>query len=615
MLRLFLIALVLSISAYSNIIEISDKTSYKEILSNSSIYIDKNNEQSLDVILANNAKFISNTKSILGYGYSPDFSVWIKLTLKNISKNKVEKIIEYNNALTTSVIFYSPKNNYSDVQKGLLHLGKINKTINPIFSISLEANETQTYYIKASSKITTLIVKLNLWDNSAYHYGESQHKLILGMFFGAMLVLAIYNFFVFIFTKDISYLYYVFYICGLSFHHFLYVGLSNIYLNQEFLILCIKYVPIIIALPVFALGLFTKTFLSIKQYKKINIMLNILLFLVPIYAVLLTLIEGYTAYRNILTSILLLYLVLVTIYAVYKKNRQAYFILFGWCVIFAAVILMVLSSSGVFNVYEYFSYPIESAFLLEVVIFSIALADKINKLKSLKENLSKKIINQKESENKRLEENVKLKTHDLNIVLIQKELLLKELNHRVKNNMQMMVSLIRLQCDETNNEEFVEVLNTIKNRINAMSQLHELLYQKDNISGVDTYEYFSLIVSELSETYEKNEKVDINLNINCNLETEDLLYCGLILNELITNSFKYAFNNSGEINITLFKNNSSYFLEVKDNGVGYDSEIKTGNLGLVLINSLVLDQLDGELDYSTNKGVNTKIKWSCSEGI
>ncbi len=269
---------------------------------------------------------------------------------------------------------------------------------------------------------------------------------------------------------------------------------------------------------------------------------------------------------------------------------------------------MLLSSSGIFNIYKYFSYFVEVAIVLEGIIFSIALADRINTLQREKNEVNKKLINQQRNEKRRLKIQVSEKTKDLEIALDEKGLLLKELNHRVKNNMQTIVSLIRLQSDEIEDKRYQEILTTIQNRINAMSHLHELLYQRDNITHVNAYEYFSILVEELKYTYEN--EITINLEIKAELKMHQAIYCGLILNELVTNSFKYAFpDEQGHIDIKLYEENNIIKLIVSDDGVGYTDMKKTDSLGLILIETLTKKQLRGQINTKSDDGVTVEISW------
>ncbi|MDC0933210.1 7TM diverse intracellular signaling domain-containing protein [Arcobacteraceae bacterium] len=592
----------------ANTISIDRETKLKDILSLSEIYIDKTKNMTIAEISSPNINFEKNNQDLLGFGYSPDFTVWIKFTLQNETDKPIQKILEYANPLTTNIELHDPS--LSLVHKdGLLDMNKERKSINPIFILTINKHESKTYYLKASSFITTLIIKLKLWDQENFYNKELEHQFYLSLFFGAMAILAIYNLFISVFARDISYLFYVLYILGVIYHQLLYTGVFFIYIeSQDFINLVIKLASFAGVLPILFLTLFSKYFLKTEQYPKFHVLLNTLLIVTPII-ILVPIFSGYwSGSRNIMSMILILFLLVLTIYATSKKNRQAYFILAGWMIIFTAISLMFLASKGIFNIYGYFPYFIEVAFIAEAVIFSIALSDKINSLQQEKNNVHKELIVQKKTENTRLEIQVKEKTKDLNTSLDEKTLLLQELNHRVKNNMQMIVSLIRLQSNDIKDIKMKNIFLTTENRLNAMSQLHELLYQKDNISHINAYEYFSNLIEGLEETY--SDEIDINYIIDTDLQTEQAISAGIILNELVTNSLKHAFeNDNGQIDILLSKDRDEYTLVVKDNGIGYDKNLCSKSFGLLLVETLVSSKLAGYITTRINNGVESTIIW------
>ena len=585
-----------------------DKSSNIYILSSSEIFIDYSKKLTIDKIIENKVSFSKIDSSTKKFGYSPDFKVWIKFTLHNIENEAILKIIEFDNPLVTNINFY--ENNNLKESEGLLNKNIERKSVNPVFHIKLEKDETKTYYIEASSKKTSLSLKLNIYSYEAFYKQEIIQQIILSLFFGGMLVLALYNLSIYFMIKDISYFYYVGYIITLVFHHLLYVGFANLYLfDSAFMEYVVRYAAIFIALPVLFLALFSKSFLQINQYPKINFILNILIALLVSSVILFIFTNYLEPYRNVISILVMLYLFFITFYAFLKRNEQAKLILFGWTAILFAGSLMYLSSSGIIEDDLSSYYIIEIAFILEALVFSIALANRIKRLQDEKEKMQLSLITEQKENEARLNKIVSNKTNNLIIALEEKEILLKELNHRVKNNMQTIISLIRLQNDEINDSKINILLTTIQNRISAMSHLHELLYQKDTITFVDANEYFEKIISEIKQSFEHD--IDVIYDINCNLSSESAIYCGLILNELLTNSFKHAFdeNKSGIVNISFFGKNKEYKLIYSDNGKGYNPNIKKSSLGLTLIETLAKKQLKAEMNISTNEGVKVKLRW------
>jgi two-component sensor histidine kinase len=591
---------------YSNAFEISSNIQKYEILNKSAIYIDYSKQ--LDFEQIKSKDFTQNSEKTLSYGYSPKFNVWIKFTLSNSENNTIHKILEYVNPLTTNIELYDSSTGLI-TKEGLFNINENRKSINPIFKIELNSNETKTYYLKVNSSVTTLIVGLNLLNMESFYEEEVLHQSILSFFFGAMIILALYNLFIYFFTKDKNYLFYLFYIIGIIFHHLLYVGIAYLYIPNPLVIeKIISLSSLIVGLPAFALALFTRSFLDISKYPKIDKILKTYLYFFPFMILIFLITDMFDKYRNIFSVILLVLLFVITIYATYRKNRQAYFILFGWCIFITAGMYMYLSSVGLFNGYEIFPYYVEISLVLEAIIFSIALTDKIKQLQKQKDFMANKLLIQQKDEKQRLQIVVNEKTKDLIQALDEKELLLKELNHRVKNNMQTILSLIRLQYIDIEDEKIQDIFITIQNRIKAMSHLHELLYEQNSITTIDTNEYFKVLIEELKYSYEQNIK--IIYDIKTDLKIDKAIYCGLILNELVTNCFKHAFiSQDGIVNISLTQVDSLIELKVKDNGRGFDNTKSTDSLGLVLVNTLAKEQLKGTLLIKSIDGTSVTISW------
>jgi len=604
-----LFIIILSTNLFSNVIEVSKDLEKKSILHQTKIFVDETQKLTINDIKNQNRTFTNIDENILRYGYSPKFNVWIKLDLKNIEKEKLNLILEFESPLTSNVEFY--KNYTLITTDGLLDEKTNRRSLHPTFNIDLQGEQTQSYYLKVSSHITSMTVKLNLYTNKTFYENELQMQVYFSLFFGAMLVLALYNLSIYFFTKDISYLFYVGYIFTIVMHHLLYVGFAKTYLlNYEQMSFVVKIAPVFIALPVLFLTLFSKSFLNIKNFKTINKILNIFLILLPISVIFFIINDSFGKFRNIIPIVLMCYLFFITVYTFFKGEKQANLILLGWGIILFAGLVMYFSSAGILNIDLSNYYIIEISFVSEALIFSMALANKINRFQEEKQQAQDRLIEEQRNTQKRLQKLVESKTKDLKKTLDEKELLLKELNHRVKNNMQTIISLIRLQNDEIDDKKINNLLLTIQNRISAMSHLHQLLYKKDNTTYIDAYDYFERIVSEIKDSYE-DEDIDIVFDINTHLNPNGAVYCGLILNELITNSFKHAFvEKEGVIEISLFKKNNLYNLIVKDNGKGYNQNIKTNSLGLVLIKTLATKQLGAKIDIDSLEGVEVKIVWS-----
>ena len=180
------ILLLLSIIDILFALDINKDIKVNELLSHSQIYIDK--DKSLSIQNIENKVFKLNNKKVLGFGYSPDFNVWIKFKLINSSKKTIYKIIEYDSPITSNVKFFEGDKKKLIKEEGLLYVSENRESINPIFKITLQPKESKTFYIKAYSITTALIVKLNVWSMDAFYKKEILYQFMLAMFFGAMVI-------------------------------------------------------------------------------------------------------------------------------------------------------------------------------------------------------------------------------------------------------------------------------------------------------------------------------------------------------------------------------------------------------------------------------------------
>ena len=196
----------------------------------------------------------------------------------------------------------------------------------------------------------------------------------------------------------------------------------------------------------------------------------------------------------------------------------------------------------------------------------------------------------------------------------EKEILLKEVHHRVKNNFQIIKSLIRIQSDFMNQSNYSEKLIELENRIQSMSLIHEKLYKTANLSTLNVQDYVEELSHNLISSFDYHENVNFNFNIdNAEYGIDSLIPLGLILNEAISNSIKHAFedNSDSKIVIQLVNTEDNTILEVKDNGIGSTlsiEELKEESLGMELLFDLT-EQLDGELTLDTNNGFKYHFKF------
>lgn len=201
------------------------------------------------------------------------------------------------------------------------------------------------------------------------------------------------------------------------------------------------------------------------------------------------------------------------------------------------------------------------------------------------------------------------------VSLKEKEHLLKEIHHRVKNNMQIISSLLNLQAQYTQDEMFLSMVRESKNRISSMALIHEMLYVTKNISQINVYQYITKLSQSVYQSFSVGDysiefKYDIDENIY--FETDNMIPIGLILNEIISNSMKYAFpQKKGIISIQFLKKEDCYYLQAKDNGIGIPKNFDyttAKSLGMQLI-YILADQLDGKLELDCKKGTKYELSF------
>lgn len=196
--------------------------------------------------------------------------------------------------------------------------------------------------------------------------------------------------------------------------------------------------------------------------------------------------------------------------------------------------------------------------------------------------------------------------------LKEKEVMLKEIHHRVKNNMQVISSMLRLQAGYLEDPQALELFQESQNRVKSMALIHEKLYSSQDLARIDFADYLRNLTSHLFRSYSGHADIALNIEVSdVRLGVDAGIPCGLIVNELVSNALKHAFPNGrpGQITVALRRKNGTYVLSVKDDGVGFPKDVdfrSTPSLGLQLVTTLV-SQLDGTVELISN-GAGTEFR-------
>jgi two-component sensor histidine kinase len=221
-------------------------------------------------------------------------------------------------------------------------------------------------------------------------------------------------------------------------------------------------------------------------------------------------------------------------------------------------------------------------------------------------------INNDITQRKKAEEKVKQS-------LKEKEMLLKEIHHRVKNNLMVISSLLNLQSQYDKDQEVLGMIKETQSRARSMAIIHERLYQSEDLKTIDFGKYIRTLAMELSRTYRVSpDLVKLHINVeDVKLDINTSIPLGLIVNELVSNSMKHAFpdGRNGEIDIDFYLKDDVYSLNVCDNGIGFPEDLdfrKTESLGLQLVNTLS-GQIDATVELDRSQGTDFIIKFRETE--
>ncbi len=204
--------------------------------------------------------------------------------------------------------------------------------------------------------------------------------------------------------------------------------------------------------------------------------------------------------------------------------------------------------------------------------------------------------------------------------LDEKEILLKEIHHRVKNNMEIISSLLAMQYRRIEDENLKSILKQSRSRINTMALVHEFLYLGDNLANINLEDYIKRLVDDIKELYiSNNTYLDVDMKIDkLVFSTDRCIQVGMILHELCVNSLKYAFkeNRKNLLCIHICKGVDDVHIKIRDNGdeiLDIENLSCSNSIGMQLINSIVEDQLDGEIEFKNNKGLECNIFFPIKE--
>ncbi len=571
--------------------------------------IDIAHTQKLSILEAcdikNNQKFEPLKKEHLNLGVLQN-SITIECLFKNSSHKKIEKILYFSSPLLEKIEL---KDANSTTKKGVFSTNK-QTTITHFFNITLKPQSQKLIELTIETRYTPLDFSIFLEDSKAFFEQDRNAQSLSIFLLGIITALMLYAFIIGIYSKEKSYIFYGIYLLALIFHQSTYIGITQIYMPKAFVLFDAKITIIKIALLIITSALFAMSFLETKEYKAIHKTYQAIILLALLEALLLTPKSPISLYAIILTgAFFILFNLLAGVYIYKSGKKEARLFVLGFGVVFIAYVLIIIDALGIASVMQNNKNLLTVTTTIEALILSLAFADKFAILQKEKEKADKKLLIEAKNRENIITKQVELKTKELKNALKEKEILMQEIHHRVKNNLQIILSMVRLQNDSIEDSNTKESLVKLENRINAIAQSYSSLLSSNSLQIIDMQSYVKNILDDLETIFEASKDIKIIQDISLQLPFKQAVYIGLIINELVTNAFKHAFTKEGVITIKLYNNKEKNILEVFDNGRGFDSEKTKHSLGLRLIYAIVKNQLDGEIILDTKNKTHCTIRF------
>jgi len=538
-----------------------------------------------------NQEFKETIKNNFNLGFHKG-SIWFKFDVKN--STDFENFI-----LTLNEHFYETANLYYEKD------GKIEEHSNSLFTlidqrevksnhlafnINLPKEETKTIYLELKGKFA-YFGKVEIFGKDYFYVRQSIGINTLFTFvLGVIFVLIFFTLFLYTKTKEKIYLYY------LGYSIFLFIYISNITGLLVFIDLQ-KYMYDLHLSAAFSVGfliLLSKEYLETKKYlpkfDKILVFLSAPFFILGI--LLLFSYQPWNKYINNFSGLISVLLIIVSAIVYFKGHKQSKYYTLAMVIYFVFLVLLTFMVTGVLE-YSYLTrYGFIVGIVIEMLFFSYLLANRYLLAKEKVQNY--------------LEEEVNSRTKELNVILQERELLLKELHHRVKNNFHMLIGMLWI---EQKKEDFSkENISLLIHRIESMAMIHEFLHQSNNLEDINLKQYLEKIISNISHGYNisKIESDIKQINIKYDVATS----LGIIINEVLSNALKH--NKKVEnlvIRIDVNKDiSNNIFIIIKDNGKGFNEENSNG-LGLKLIKQFCKKLPNSKYDFSFEDGTKFELRF------
>jgi two-component sensor histidine kinase len=546
------------------------------------------------------ARFTPSHGESPGFGFTSS-AYWVRFAVVNPWDREIQWCLEVAYPPMDSIVLYIPTPaDQFQIKSGGDRLPFHARDVDYkdfIFLLQTPPKSQQIYYVRFENA-GAMNLPLTILSLAALAEKIDHEQILLGIYHGAILVMLVYNLFIFISIRDLSYLYYVLFNCGWVLAMLTLNGLAFQYLwpravwwtnNSLLFFFCFS----------FMWGVqFSRSFLETAHHTPMfDVVLRALIVLAVLGMVCALLTSYYISVR--LTDFIGMTSVLVWIngfLCLRRGVRSARYYVMAWSALILGITILSLKNLGILphNAFTVWAPQLGSA--TEITLLSLGLADRIRTLRQEKERAEKALMDTQ---------------------FTMQDALLKEVHHRVKNNLQVIASLLNLQSRQVRDAQTVEMFKESQNRVQSMALIHEQLYHSNDAARLDFESYLRTLMAYLLASYStSNTAIALKLNVDhISFGVDTAIPCGLIVHELVANALKHAFpgRKPGEIRLDLrASDNGRYTLRVRDNGVGFPEDVdfrRVESLGLRLVNMLT-QQLDGVIELQRNGGTTFTITFT-----
>jgi two-component sensor histidine kinase len=565
----------------------------------------------------------ANDRDYINFGYTPS-AYWFRLVLSNPRGITDRLMLEIDRVGLEHVDLFSPDGTgvYRATRTGNSHpfSSRVIQDRNYIFPLQIQ-NGNMVYFLRISTNVSFRF-RANLYFGNALIESRNRYNSFIWFVYGMVLLTGVFYLFLFAFLRDRVYLYFSVSVFFMLFHQIFFRGFAFQFLWPLYPRLGIILYPLTIS----AMGIFLTLFIrEILDTRTTSRTFDLLFTILAIIVFPASALSSFVApYRYVLqadyylSTVGLVIIIVAAIYYLGRGNRFAWYLLAGIVGIMTTMVLTVFTALGNLPATSSIEWSIEVGLLLLVLFSSLGLVDRFW-------NINRALVN---SERCLQDKNVVLTrtNEDLRQSLAEKIALIREVHDRVKNNMQVVSSMLNLQVHNLSNPETARVLTDAVARIHSMASIHERIYQAENFTKVDMGSYLAglahYLVAQYAEAAAGTEPVRVVSRISpVFLPVDRAVPSGLLISELLTNAIKHGCRGSADpvVELSMECVAGSLTLTIADNGPGMDRELiqggDHGTIGMQIIYALSR-QVGAIIDLDTGRGTRVTVRVAgCDVGM